>query len=171
MQKIRKLIETARYAPTASNAQVLEWLVFNDPAKIKEFAGQTVDWMRAVLQKNSHSPGASYLPLIVAAWDAGHDAVLRGAPVLVVASAPKEAGSGMVDISLALSYLELAATTFGLGTCWAGLLQGALQASSSLKEAIGIPAGHTHHYPMMLGYPKVKYFRLPERKPPKITFR
>ena len=76
----------------------------------------------------------------------------------------------MVDISLALCYLELAATTFGLGTCWAGLLQGALLASSPLKEAIGIPAGHTHHYPMMLGYPKARYFRLPERKPPKITF-
>lgn len=170
-EEIRKLIEIARYAPTGSNAQLVEWLVFSDPVKIKEFAGQTVDWMRAVLQKNPQSPGASYLPLIVAAWDAGYDAVLRGAPALVVASAPKEAGSGMVDISLALSYLELAATTLGLGTCWAGLLQGALLASSPLKEAIGIPAGHPHHYPMMLGYPKAIYFRLPERKPPKITFR
>ena len=25
-------------------------------------------------------------------------------------------------------------------------------------------------YPMMLGYPKFKYQRLPERKPPKITW-
>jgi len=168
--KIRQLIELARYAPTGSNAQEVEWLVVNDPVKIRKFAEQTVDWMRALLQKNPQAPAASYLPLIVAAWDAGYDAVLRSAPCLVVASAPEASGTGMVDISLALCYLELAATTFGLGTCWAGLLQGALLASSPLREAIGIPAGHTHHYPMMLGYPKARYFRLPERKPPKITF-
>jgi nitroreductase len=42
--------------------------------------------------------------------------------VLVVASAPKEATNGMVDVTLALSYLDLLAPTMGLGTCWAGLL-------------------------------------------------
>ena len=28
-----------------------------------------------------------------------------------------------------------------------------------------------NHYPMMLGYPRARYFRLPERKPAKVTFR
>jgi nitroreductase len=90
---------------------------------------------------------------------------------MVVASTPKEAGNGMVDLTLALSYLELAAPAMGIGTCWAGLLQGALLAHPPLKAALGIPEGHLHHYPMMLGYPKAKYFRLPERKLPKITWK
>ena len=77
----------------------------------------------------------------------------------------------MVDLTIALSYLELAATTVNLGTCWAGLLQGALLGSSELKDALEIPADHPHHFPMMLGYPKAKYFRLPERKASKVTFR
>ena len=77
----------------------------------------------------------------------------------------------MVVLSLALSYLELVTTTMDLGICWACLLQRALLGSSKLKEAVGIPAGHPHHYPMMLGYLQAKYFRLPERKPAKITFR
>ena len=103
--------------------------------------------------------------------DEGYDPVLRDAPVLIVASAPKEAINGLVDLTIALSYLELFAPAMGLGTCWAGLLHGAMLASPSLRDVVGIPEPHKHHYPMMLGYPAVKYYRLPERKPPKINFR
>lgn len=170
-EKIRKLIDVARYAPTASNGQVLEWQVFTDKEAIKDFSKMTIDWIRSAIEKAPNNPRASYLPTIIAAWDFGYDAVLRGAPALVVASAPKEAGSGMVELTLALAYLELVATTMDLGTCWAGLLQGALLGNSKLKDALGIPAGHPHHYPMMLGYPRARYFRLPERKPAKVTFR
>ena len=145
--------------------------VFTDKDKIKELAGLTVDWMRSVLQKDPQPAFAPYMPMIVAAWDAGYDVVLRKAPALIVASAPKQDPNGMVDVTLALSYLELAATAMGLGTCWAGLVQGALLSSPQLKKEMGIPESHPHHYPMMLGYPKPKYFRLPERKTPKITWR
>lgn len=169
-EKIQKLIEIGRYAPTASNTQLVEWLVLTDKKKIKQIARQTVDWMRAVIQKDPQSPLFSYMPMIVAAWDVGVDAVLRDAPVLVVASAPKEATNGLVDLTLALSYLELAAPTEGIGTCWAGLLQAALLSHPPLKEALGLPGQRPYHYPMMLGYSKAKYYRLPERKPPKITW-
>ena len=127
--------------------------------------------MRSVLQKDPQPAFAPYLPMIVAAWDAGYDVVLRDAPALIVASAPKQDANGMVDVTLALSYLELAATAMGLGTCWAGLVQGAVLSSPQLKKELGIPENHPHHYPMMLGYPKPKYFRLPERRGPKITWR
>ena len=170
-ETIQKLIEIARYAPTASNSQLVEWTVFTDKARIKELAGQAVDWMRSVLQKDPQPAFAPYMPLVVGAWDAGIDVVLRDAPALIVASAPKEDTNGMVDVTLALSYLELAAVPLGLGTCWAGLVQAALQASTELKKAVGIPEGHTHHYPMMLGYTRPKYFRLPERRAPRITWR
>ena len=130
----------------------------------------TVDFLRSQIKKDPESHKASYTPLVVAAYDAGYDAVLRNAPAMVVASASKAAGNGMVDLTLALSYLELVAPTMGLGTCWAGLLQGVLLSWSPLKEALGIPENHRFHYPMMLGYPKFKYQRLPERKMPKITW-
>ena len=129
------------------------------------------DWARDMLEKNPQAAKSPYIPGIVAAWDAGYDAVLRGAPAMVVASAPKENRNGMVDLTLALSYLELAAPGMGLGACWAGLLQGALLTWPPLQKAIGLPEDHSHHYPMMLGYPKAKYFRLPQRKPPKITWK
>ncbi|MBM4312695.1 MAG: 4Fe-4S dicluster domain-containing protein [Deltaproteobacteria bacterium] len=170
-ETITKLIEIARYAPTGSNSQMVEWTVFRDKQKIKELSRLTVDWMRLVLQKDPQPAYAPYMPMIVAVWDAGHDIVLRDAPVVVVASAPKTDPNGLVDVTLALSYFELAATSMGLGTCWAGLAQGAILSSPQLKKEMGIPEDHPHHYPMMLGYPKPRYFRVPERRAPKIRWK
>jgi nitroreductase/NAD-dependent dihydropyrimidine dehydrogenase PreA subunit len=170
-EKIKSLIEIARYAPTASNAQLLEWLVITDKSEIKRLAELTVDWMRHLIQTNPDDPALQYMPLIVAAWDAGFDVVLRRAPVVVVTSAPKEDNNGMVDVSIALTYLELAANNMGLGGCWAGLLQNALRNWPEAKKALALPEGRKYHYPMMLGYPKFPYFRMPERREPKITWR
>jgi len=167
---IDKLIKGARYAPTGGNSQQVEWLVLTDKGRIREIARLTVEWLREVVEDPNVSAASPYLPKAIAAWDAGNDSVLRDAPVLIVASAPKEAMNGMVDLTLALSYLDLLAPAMGLGTCWAGLLQGALLHSPAIKQATGIPAGHPHHYPIMLGYPGVRHYRVPERKAPKITF-
>ncbi len=170
-EKIQRLIEAARYAPTASNSQLVEWLVLSDKDLLHKVAGMTVDWLRQLLQDKPRMVAATpYLPLLIKAWDLGFDPVLRNAPVLIIATAPKEAMAGQTDLTLALSYLELLAPTMGLGTCWAGLLQMALQDQPSLREVLGVPKGYPHHHPMMLGYTKVKYYRLPDRKRPKITF-
>jgi nitroreductase len=113
-----------------------------------------------LLEKDPQAAKFPYIPGIVAAWDAGYDAMLRGAPAVVVASAPKEDLNGTVNLTLALSYLELAAPSMGLGTCWAGLLKGALLGWPPLQKAIGLPENHTHFYPMMLGYPKANYLEV-----------
>ncbi len=171
-EQVQKLIEIARYAPTGSNTQSVEWTVFTDKSKIHNLAALTVEWMKNV--KENHPQAVRdfpYIPMIIAGWKLGMDAVLRNAPALVIASSPQRNTSGMADLSIALSYLELAAPKLGLGTCWAGLLQGGLMSWQPLKEAIGLPEGHVHHYPMMLGYPKFKYFRMPERKEPTINWK
>jgi nitroreductase len=169
-EKIRKLIATARYAPTGGNSQLVEWLVLSDKSQIRRIAGMTIDWLRPVVKDPAVIAARPYLSMLVAAWDAGFDTVLRNAPVVVIASAPSEAMNGMVDLTIALSYLDLLAPAMGLGTCWAGLLQGALLASPSIKAAVGLPESHPHHYPIMVGYPDAKYYRLPERRAPRITF-
>jgi nitroreductase len=125
-----------------------------------------IDWMRSLLQDPK-----SLGPLLVNAWEAGIDSILRSAPCLVAAMAPGPAANRMVDLTLAFSYLELAASQYGLGTCWAGLLQGAMLANPALKQAVGIPRDYPFHYPMMIGYANVRYYRLPERQAPKIHWR
>ena len=169
-ENIQKLIDIARYAPTGSNSQLVEWRVITDKDKMHALSGMAVERLRDVVAGKTQRVPLPYMAGIIAAWDAGYDAILRNAPALVVAYSPKEASNGMVDLTLALSYLDLVAPTMGLGTCWAGLLQGALLASPDLKLKLGLPAEYPYHYPMMLGYPKFKYHRLPERTPPKIKW-
>lgn len=170
-EKIERLIDVARYAPTGGNSQSVQWLVIDDRGAIKEIARLTVEYIRRLLQEQPEAAAYVALPRAVAAWDAGYDAVLRHAPCLIVASAPQWAYNGTIDVTLALCYLDLMAPLLGLGTCWAGMLQRAIRSSPPVKEAVGIPEDHPHHYPMMLGYPKVKYYRLPERRQPQIRYR
>lgn len=170
-QTIQKIIETARYAPTASNSQTLHWTVITGRERLSELSKIAVEWMREVIAEQPKSPTAAYFTPIVAGWDGGYDSILRNAPNLVIASAPEEASNGLVDCAIALTYLEFAALAMGLGTCWAGLLQAPMLNTPALVEKIGLPEGHTAHYPMMIGYPKFKYHRFPERNQPPIHWK
>ena len=139
------------------------------PALMRLSAPQ-LQWMRATLQADPEAKAMPYLPNLLKAWDRGYDVVLRSAPSLVVSMSPAHDRNGMVSLTLALSYLELAAPLYGLGTCWAGLLQGAMMASPGIKQMVGIPDDYPHHYPMMIGYSDARYYRLIERKKPKISW-
>jgi nitroreductase/NAD-dependent dihydropyrimidine dehydrogenase PreA subunit len=167
-EKIKRLIEIARYAPTGGNSQLVEWRVLTEKNKLHEIAGMTIESFRRDIKERPQL--LEYLTPIFKSWETGHDSILWNAPALVVASAPKHASTGMVDVCIALSYLDLLAPTMGLGTCWAGLLQHAIISSPTLKDFLGVPADHPHLFPMVLGYPKAKYYQLPGRKPPRITF-
>jgi nitroreductase/NAD-dependent dihydropyrimidine dehydrogenase PreA subunit len=169
-EKIRKLIEVARYAPTGGNSQMIEWVAITDKSRLKKIAGLTADWVRELAKDPKAVAAAPYLSMIVAAWDAGFDSVLRNAPAIIAASVSGAVFSGQIDATIAMTYLDLMAPALGLGTCWAGLLQGAMTGSPSLKAEMGIPADHPYHYPMMVGYNNAKYYRVPERKAPKIVF-
>jgi nitroreductase len=169
-ESLNTLIETARYAPTAGNAQSIKWLVLTDQDIIRRYAELTVVQMRHTIATADPSTYAPYWPAMVAAWDKGIDVVLRSAPALVIAAAPRSNNHGMIDITLALSYLELAALKMGLGTCWAGMLHIAMCQGDTFLQELPVLRTHTHHYPLMVGYPDVRYHRLPERKPPDIQW-
>jgi nitroreductase/NAD-dependent dihydropyrimidine dehydrogenase PreA subunit len=170
-ETIQRLIETARCAPTGGNSQMVEWHVLTDRNKMHEMASLTIDCFRSDIKDNPKIfEKVPYLKKIVDIWESGQDIILRAAPVLVVAAAPVTAATGMVDLCIALSYMDLMAPAMGLGTCWAGLLQHGMTASPEIKKLTGVPADHPHHFPMMLGYPTAKYYRMPGRNPPKIIF-
>jgi nitroreductase/NAD-dependent dihydropyrimidine dehydrogenase PreA subunit len=170
-ETMQKLIEAARYAPTASNAQNLHWTVIEGRDKLERLSQETINWMESVIQTQPDSPAADYFRPVVARWAGGYDGILRTAQTLIVPSAPKESANGLVDLSIALTYLELAALPLGVGTCWAGLLRAAMLATPELVESMGLPEGHSWFYPMMIGYPKFKYHRLPERNAPVIHWK
>lgn len=168
---LEQLINTACYAPTASNAQTLHWTVIEGRDNLEPLSRETISWMERVIKAQPDSLAADYFRPVVASWATGYDGILRTAQTLIVPSASKENANGLVDLSIALSYLELAALPLGVGTCWAGLLRGAMMSTPELVKSMGLPQGNTWFYPMMIGYPKFKYYRLPERSVPLIHWK
>ena len=170
-EKIERLIEIARYAPTAGNSQRVRWRVVTDREIIAQAADLTVAYLRQVIDTRPKNSYPAYYPAIVAGHRAGRDPIMRRAPVLLVASNPPMASNGMVDIAVALANLELMASVLGRGTCWAGVVGTALMNAPRLKSLLALPEDHAHFYSMLLGYPRHRYQRLPERRPPVIDWR
>jgi len=156
-REIEALLDVARFAPSAVNAQPVHWAASLDPARTRELAGMTVDWMRSV-------PDMPYKGWITA-WDQGQDKILHGAPHVVLAHAPESARWAQVDCATAMAWMEILAAANGFGTCWAGIFTRAAQQWTPLKTALNLPEGHVVQGGLMLGRPAVRYSRVPERHP------
>lgn len=164
---LEKLVDLAHYAPTAHNDQEVKWMIIEDKAEVKKLAEMVIDWMRSVMESDPTLARKLFFNMIVAAWDIGFDAVCRSAPHLVLAYA--EDGTPFssyypMDCATALGYMELAAPSLGMGTCWNGMFMAAVSAWKPLREAINLPKNHRLNGVLMLGYPRFKYHRMPLRK-------
>ncbi len=168
---LSKLIDIARYAPSGHNSQPLHWLIVADPAEVKKLAGLTIEWMNLLIKKSPRDVERFHFDLYVKAWERGEDRVLRGAPHLIVAHAPKDNPRAQDACAIALTYLELAAYSLGLGTCWAGWFMGAASSLPALINELALPGGHRCFGAMMVGYPQHEFKRIPLRNEPSIIWR
>jgi nitroreductase/NAD-dependent dihydropyrimidine dehydrogenase PreA subunit len=168
---LEELIDTARYAPTGSNKQQVQWTVFENPTEVNHLASMVIDWARLMLPLMPDESMVKKMERRIAAWDKGTDSILRGAPHLIAVHSPADLPFAEADCVIALSYLELYAYAKGLGTCWAGYLTAAANFHEPLAQALGLPQGHKCFGAMMLGYPQYKYTRIPKRNAPVVTWR
>ena len=134
-------------------------------AEVHRIAQMTVDWMKAVRDKNPALYQEAKLEVFVETWDAGQDRISRGAPCVIQAWAPKDERTAPPAAMIAIHQIQLAAPALGLGTTFTGSINTASQAYPPLIEALGIPEGHTAHGTFVIGYPAEKYQRVPARKP------
>jgi nitroreductase/NAD-dependent dihydropyrimidine dehydrogenase PreA subunit len=170
-EKIAGLINIARYAPTGTNSQQVGWIAVNSRPEVIKMTGMVIDLIRRMVVAKNPFAEKYRLADAVTAWESGVDTISRGAPALVFVHAPKDYGLAQIDCTSALSYFDLAAPTFGLGTCWAGFVMVALAQWPPLQRALALPEGHAAFGAMMLGYPKYKYLRLPPRNEARIVWR
>lgn len=170
-EQLSRLIEFARYAPSGHNSQGARWLVLGDRNELRKLAGIVVEWMRWMLIEMPEMALSLHIDRTLERWDAGNDVILRGAPAVIVAYAPKEHRMAPSTCTIALTSLELAASSFGLGCCWAGYFNAAATTYPPMMAALNLPDGHQSFGAMMVGYPKFRYHRLPARKEADITWR
>ena len=166
-----KLIDIARYGASGHNEQPIQWLVIADPDQVHRFAGMVIDWMRDLILNHDPIAEALHMDLSVAQWEQGVERICRGAPHMVIAHAPENERTAPIAAATALTYLELAAPAFGLGTCWAGYFNRAANDWPPMKAAMDLPPGNYCFGSMMVGYPKYRYQRIPLRNAPKIQWR
>ena len=168
---LEELIYTARYAPTGSNKQQVEWIVFENPKEVNSLASMVIDGAKAMLSLIPDESMVRKMKRRIAQWDDGNDPMLRGAPHLIVVHCLADLPFAEADCVNALSYLELYAHAKGLGTCWAGYLTAAANFHKPLAQALDLPTGHKCFGAVMLGYPQYKYTRIPKRNEPVVTWR
>ena len=152
---LEALLDVARRAPTASNSQMLHWIVANDAAKVHSLSVEAMNWMRT----------SDIGPAKLDQWDRGYDFILRGAPAVIMACTPADYQWGKQDCAIALTFLELAAEARGLGVCWTGYLIRVAGVHAPLRQALSVPEGYVIHGGLMLGERKYSYRLVPPRKP------
>jgi nitroreductase len=169
--EIAELIRVASHAPSGHNVQPVHWLVLDDREELARLAGLVAEWMRGVISADPALAANLHLERVVARWEGGEDPILRGAPVVAAAHAPKDDRTAPPACTIALAHLELAAAARGLGACWAGFFNAAAGMHPGMKQALDLPEGHAAFGAMMLGHPRHEYHRLPLRRAPRITWR
>jgi nitroreductase/Pyruvate/2-oxoacid:ferredoxin oxidoreductase delta subunit len=159
-KEIRRLLDIVRWAPTASNGQPVNWLVIENRKITHKIAELVIDGMER--------SGAAFG--LIETWKSGYDCILYGAPNLLIAYAPEKNFNPTVDCSIAMTTFELAASSMGIGACWAGIFMMAANTYTPLKEYLNIPEGHKVFSALMFGYPKFKYHRIPTRNKSKVSW-
>ena len=124
--KLRRVLEAARLAPSASNRQEWRFVVVRDSAKRREL-GAAADGQGFVGEA----------PVVVACCaDTDHHVMPCGIECYAV------------DVAIAIDHLTLAATAEGLGTCWIGAFD-----QKAVRKILGIPKEIVVVELLPLGYP------------------
>ena len=165
---IDELLEVACHAPTGVNARSVLFTVIKERAVMHQLRDQLIDCL-ATQQAAGALPGGlsgKYLNWVVSAWrEQGKDIIFRGAPHLLITSAPADSPCPAQDTIIAMTTFQLIAHAHGVGTVWDGICMMALANCPEVYARLGIPANHTLGYAMAFGLPAVEYHRTVQRGP------
>ena len=128
---MEKLILAAKYAPTAMGLQDRHFTVVNSKTLMEDIISATV--------RNGVPFDAGYMPFY-------------NAPSVVVVSAPETSKHGRENAACAIENLLLAASAFGLGSCYICCVLPGLRDESIMKK-LKLPAGYIPCGCVSLGYP------------------
>ena len=127
-EKLKKVLEAARLAPSAHNTQEWKFIVVKDAERRKEVA------------EAADQSFIAEAPIIITAVGLNPDEVLSsGIPDYIV------------NLTIAVDHMTLQATEEGLGTCWIGAFS-----REEVKKVLGVPKKYKLAFLMSLGFPAEK---------------
>ncbi|MFX0175768.1 MAG: nitroreductase family protein [Candidatus Hodarchaeota archaeon] len=185
---IVKLLELARFSPTGSNTENVNYTVIQDKGsvskisnyitiKVKRFIETLEDpkgreIIKASLPKEEFILAIENLPRtknMLKTIESGIDFWCWDGQLIFI-HGDLTIGGIPTNSALAAAHIMLAAETLGLGTCSLGYLTFHTNHSETIKKMIQLPKNHEIGYSLAIGYPKVKYKRIPSRRPLKVNW-
>jgi nitroreductase/NAD-dependent dihydropyrimidine dehydrogenase PreA subunit len=185
---VEKIIDGARFAPSAHNSQGTEFLVVQDQETLRKIVELTADFLAGIVKKLRNPVTRSLLLLVarekvkgpirsldsferaVKAVKSGQDRILRGAMMLLLFHADQERFFAEADANLALQNATLVAQALGVGGFYTGYVVSACRRDDRIPHLLCIPEGHKVYGGLALGYPKFKFGNWMERKPAKVAW-
>ncbi len=165
---IDELLDIACHAPTGVNAQSVLFTVVKEKMVMKGLREEVIEQLARLKEAGQLPEGfvGKYIGGAVKAWQENkEDIIFRGAPHLLVTSAPKDAPCPAQDPLIALTTFQLMAHARGVGTVWDGMVMMAMSLLPGLAGRLGIPEDHAVGYAMAFGEPAVEYHRTVQRGP------
>jgi len=165
---IDEMLEIACHAPTGVNNQSVLFTVVRDRSVLHSLREEIIAELAKLKEREKLPAGfvGQYLGNTVKSWQKkGKDILFRGAPHLLITSAPKDAPCPVQDTHIALTTFQMVAHSRGVGTVWDGIFMMALSLLPHLNKRLGIPDDHLVGYAMVFGEPAVEYQRTVQRGP------
>jgi nitroreductase/NAD-dependent dihydropyrimidine dehydrogenase PreA subunit len=164
---LQRLLDVAWHAPTGMNSRDVLFTVVDDREKLARLRDEVMAGLGRLAHEGSLPEGLEFFADFVRMWEEKQvDIIFRGAPHLLIASAPRQGASPVPDCLIALSYFELFAQSLGVGTVWNGLTKWAINdLLPETRQRLGIPEEHVIGYVMSFGRPALKYYRTVQRGP------
>jgi nitroreductase len=173
---INEILYLAAYSPTASNTRDVGFTVITDRNRIRLFGEEIykkLDKMMSFLKR----PPATYFVAILnvfapkksigrylerqeffSGWfREGRDLITHGAPVLILIHGPKRSRFARENSAIAACNITNYAHSMGLGTCYIGLINVALDMNRRLAKKLFIPKGRKMYIALVLGHPAHHY--------------
>jgi nitroreductase/NAD-dependent dihydropyrimidine dehydrogenase PreA subunit len=170
-ETIESMLDIVRYAPSAVNLQPVHWQVIEKETSRKALAAGVVRWLDEASRNGWYRELDAFLPELIRKWDEGTDLITHDAPCIIIAHTPRTSPAFYTDAVIALSYLDIVAPVFGIGTCWAGLVRKACENSAEVQKLTGIPGDHVIQHAMLAGYPALQHRQVPRRQPARIGWK
>ncbi len=133
-EEIMQILDAGRLAPSSSNRQAWHFVAVDDPSIISQIPETAPAGTRRIISFVGKAP-----VVIVGCYTKAlthYLAQLTGHE------------NHLIDVTIAMTHMTLAATALGIGTCWVGWF-----GESRLRGLLGIPRSYKIAVILALGYP------------------
>lgn len=186
---IEKILnEVGRYSPTGHNQENVHFTIVQNKEILKKLSDECTNQVtnlinvfedpegRKTLEKSFPPSLIKRIEVVIPAFKRALKKIKQGKEIwrrnaeIIVIHTPKDALTPIENCTLAAGYIMLAAESLGLGTCSLGYITYFFNEFRLVGKIIKLPLKHVVGYTLAIGFPKARYYKIPERRSSKVKW-